>query len=129
MLNVVNICLASCITSANSKDARANGRKPTHRTLRQRQHIVHIPVTLPPTRFDVRRIRQCSPCCPLVGTNLPTPRGWTVWLTVPAPGIEPRPARLAMQEIVRDLIHSATQTDNVQAQAALKIYTNQFNSK
>ena len=27
----------------------------------------------------------------LIATNLPNPEGWTIWLTVPAPGIEPGP--------------------------------------
>jgi hypothetical protein len=28
----------------------------------------------------------------LTATNLPTPEGWTAWLTVPAPEIEPGPS-------------------------------------
>jgi hypothetical protein len=28
----------------------------------------------------------------IAATNLPTPEGWTAWLTVPAPGIEPGPS-------------------------------------
>ena len=34
-------------------------------------------------------------------TSLPTPEGWTTPLTVLAPGVEPGPARLVMQEVRR----------------------------
>ena len=35
--------------------------------------------------------------CTLIATNLPTPEGRTVWLTVPAPGFEPGSVRLVVQ--------------------------------
>ena len=74
--------------------------KPTCGSLRT---WVHKPRTAHwgPAWFIFRNIQQLSPICLLIATNLPIPEGWTVRLTVPAPGIEPGPVRLVVQEIRR----------------------------
>jgi hypothetical protein len=50
----------------------------------------------------------------LTATNLPTPEGWTVGLTVPAPGFEPRACqtRVQLSMTARNLNHSATLTEH-----------------
>ena len=44
---------------------------------------------------------QYWPTCLLIAFNLLIPDGWTAWLSVPAPGLEPGPARLMVQEVGR----------------------------
>ena len=66
-----------------------------------------------PAWFTFYNIQQWSLICLLIATNLLSPEGWMVCLTVSAPENEPGPTRLMVQEIRRrNRIHSAMQTDN-----------------
>ena len=52
-------------------------------------------------RIYIRNLQQRSPYCLLIATNLSTPEGWTAWLAVPAPVIEPGPIKLLCNEARR----------------------------
>ena len=83
-----------------SKAARANPRETRRKVLCATSSIVLTSTILQPARFTVRSIEQLvTNLSTIIATKLPTPEGWMAWLTVPASGVEPGPARLVMQEV------------------------------
>jgi hypothetical protein len=48
--------------------------------------IIHTPAIVQPHAYTSQSSAAVTHCI-LIATNLPTPEGWTAWLTVSAPGI------------------------------------------
>jgi hypothetical protein len=91
------------------EDPCTTAGKSTCGSLRLRLHSPHATV-LRPARFTSAVFGSGHPL-PITATNLPTPEGWTAWLAVPAPGIEPRPSdSWYMKPEARDLTRVAPKT-------------------
>jgi hypothetical protein len=111
MMNISDV-QSSMQRCASSKVARADCRKLTCDGL-------HIPAawsTRQPTYLQPHALpTQSSTAVTQFATNLPTPEGWTVWLTGSATRFEPqvRQTRGQCSMTARPITHSATQTNTI----------------